>query len=304
MRIAIIGAGGIGGLYGARLVRAQAADVVFLARGATLDALRCQGLEVRSPAETFRVPVVAMDDAADVGPVDVVLHTTKMTSFRDALDSALPFFGHDTLLVTTQNGVEAPDLAAEVLGLDRVAPGIARVLSRIEAPGVIDFFGGPGSLVFGSRDGTPDPRLEALESALVRAGVPTGIPDDIWVELWAKAMYVVPHGAIGALVDASLDAVRGPLRSTFATAAAEIGAVGRARGVRIPDDAVARTLAFADAMPGDATTSMQRDLLAGLPNELNAQVGAICRMGARLGVPTPVMDVLSQALPYRLGAHR
>lgn len=299
LRIAIIGAGGLGGLFGARLVHGGA-DVTFLVRGDTFEALRSGGLTLTTPDESFTVPVAATDDPASVGHVDVVLHTTKATGFRDALSEALPVIGPETIVVTTQNGVEAPDIAAEYVAARRVLPGIARVFSEAVSPGVIEVSGGPGSLAFGTTDGSVNPHAQAFRMELEIAGVPVVVPADIRVELWEKAMYVVPHGALGALVDEPLGVLRGALRGTFAAAASEIAAVGRSRGIALEADAVERVLAFIDRLPTDSTASLHRDLVAGRPSELDAQVGAICRFGAEAGVGTPMLDLVLRALAVRV----
>lgn len=298
MRIAVIGAGALGGYYGGLLARADE-DVTFIARGAALAALRERGVTVRSADGGFLLPLVqATDDPATVGVVDVVLHTTKASAFTEALTSSLPLIGPSTLVVTVQNGVEAPDLAARLVGAERVVPCIVRVFTAVVEPGVIDHRGGPGTLTLGTGDGHPSAVLDEFKAALRRAGVMVIEPDDVWADLWMKALYVIPFGAIGGLTGEPLGVMRDPavLRDALGAAAAEIAAVGRARGVRLPEDAVAATLAFTDTMPFDSTASMQRDLLEGRPSELDAQVGAICRMGDRLGIPTPIHDVLYRAL--------
>jgi 2-dehydropantoate 2-reductase len=301
MRIAVIGAGGIGGYYGALLVRAGE-DVTFVLRGDTLDAVQHAGLTVHSPDGSFAVaPVAATDDPTTVGPVDVVLHTTKANGFRSALEHALPLIGPDTLVVTVQNGVGAPDIAAEVVGVGRVVPCIVRVFTQVERPGVIEHSGGPGTLTIAKGDGAASPVLDAFRDALRRAGVTVIVPDDIWVDLWLKAMYVVPFGAAGGLTGDPIGVLRDPgvLRDALRAAASEIAEVGRARGVRLPADAVERTLAFTDTMPPAATSSLQRDLLQRRPSELDAQVGAICRLGDAYGVPTPLHDLMLRALTAR-----
>jgi len=301
MRIAVIGAGGIGGYYGALLVR-QGEDVTFLLRGDTLDAVRHLGLTVESADGSFAVgPVVATDDPTTIGPVDVVLHATKANGFRAALEHARPLIGPDTLVVTVQNGVGAPDVAAELVGAERVVPCIVRVFTQVDRPGVIEHQGGPGTLTIAKGDGAPSPILDAFRDALRRAGVTVIVPDDIWVDLWLKAMYVVPFGAAGGLTGDPIGVLRDPgvLRDALRAAASEIAAVGRARGVRLPADAVDATLAFTDTMPAEATASLQRDLLQRRPSELDAQVGAICRLGDAYGVPTPLHDLMYRALSAR-----
>lgn len=298
MRIAVIGAGAIGGYYGGLLARAGC-DVTFVVRGATLDALRRSGLTVVADDGGFVLDRVdATGDPASSGVADVVLHTTKALGFADALRAALPLVGPETLVVTVQNGVEAPVIAAGLVGEHRVAPCVVRVFTQVRTPGVIEHRGGPGTLTLATGDGRPSAVLDAFAAALRGAGVTVLEPENIWTDLWMKAMYVGPFGALGGLTGDPLDVMRRPdvLRDALAAAAAEVCAVGRARGVPLPEDAVARTLAFMDTMPDGSTASMQRDLLQGRPSELDAQVGAICRFGDEAGVPTPLHDLLYRAL--------
>ncbi len=298
MRIAVIGAGGIGGYYGGRLAKAGS-DVSFLVRGDTLTQLRHHGLTVQSPDRGFMLPrVSATDVPEDLGTVDVLLHTTKAMGFRQALTWALPVVGPDTLVVTVQNGVEAPDIAAELVGAERVVPCVIQVFTKLVEPGLVEHMGGPDTLVLAKGDGRPSATLDAFVSTLADAGMNVRVADDIWSELWLKAMFVVPFGAIGGLTGDTMGTIRHPdvTRDSLRAAMAEIAAVGRARGVHLPDDAVERTLALADRAASESTASMQRDLLAGRPSELDAQVGGICRVGDELGVPTPILDLLYWAL--------
>ncbi|SMO34724.1 2-dehydropantoate 2-reductase [Propioniciclava tarda] len=293
MRIAIIGAGGIGGYFGGFLAR-SGADVTFVVRGATLAALRERGLTVQGE-HGFTTPVRVTDDIASLGVVDVLIPTTKTQSFADALGAALPTVGPETLVLTVQNGVETPDVAASIVGAGHVEAGIVRVFTWIAEAGVIGHGGAPGTITLpsGGRHGI---RLDALADAFAAAGVPVLRSADIAVDLWSKAMFVAPFGGIGGLTGLPFGGVRTELRDTLVAVIREIEAVARGRGVRLPTDAVERTLATVDAMPYEVTSSLQRDLRAGVPNELDAQIGAICRYGDAGGVPTPLHDLMYRAL--------
>lgn len=298
MRIAIIGAGGVGGYFGGRLARAGN-DVSFVARGEHLAALRRDGLRVRSVAGDFTVsPVRATDDPAEVGPTDAVLVATKTWQVAEACRAAAPLLGPDTVVVTLQNGVEAPAQAAEAVGRERVLPGVARIFSRVEAPGVVVHGGGPASVTFGEWEGPPTARVRRLREVLEAAGVAAATPDDVQADLWAKFLFVVPMGGVGALARAPVGVLRGmpETRRLLEEAMGEILAVARARGIGLPDDAVARTLGFVDAQPAEGTTSLQRDVAAGRPSELEAWCGAVVRLGAECGVATPLHRVMYHAL--------
>lgn len=298
MRIAVIGAGAIGGFYGARLV-GSGQDVVFLARGATLAALRTDGLRLTG-ADQLSLPVRATDRASEVGPVDVVLVCTKTFQVAGAATDYLPdLMGPDTLVVSTQNGVQAPYVLARAVGRDRVAPGVCRVWTRIAEPGVIDLMGGPQSLIVGTWTDAVTPALSALRQALRDAGVHTTDCSDIWTELWTKMIHVVPQGAVGALLDAPLGDLLHRHLPIYRRCVEETAVVARAHGARLSADIVEETLAFLSSQDPASTTSFQRDITAGRPSELEAQVGAIPALGDEVGVDTPFCDLIAETLRVR-----
>lgn len=295
MRIAVIGAGAIGGFYGAALASAGH-DVSFIARGATLGALRTEGLRiVGRQSLTLKVP--ATDDAAQIGPVDVVLMCTKTFQVADATHTYLPaLMGPGTLVVTTQNGVQAPFVLEKIIGREHVAPGVCRVWSKIAEPGVIDLMGGPKSLVVGTWDDAVTPVLSDFRQALRQAGIATTDTTDIWTELWTKVIHVVPQGAVGALLDAPLGSLLERHLPLYRRAMTETAEVARAHGARLAGDVVEATLSFLATQDPSSTTSFQRDLTAGRPSEFAAQVGAIPALGDEVGVDTPVNDVIAEVL--------
>lgn len=295
MRIAVIGAGAIGGFYGAALA-AAGHDVSFIARGATLEALRTDGLRIVGE-RSLRLDVPAVDDAAQIGPVDVVLMCTKTFQVADAARNHLSaLMGSDTLVITTQNGVQAPGTLAEQVGRGHVAPGICRVWSKISEPGVIDLMGGPKSLIVGTWDDAVTPVLSQFRAALGDAGIATVGTTDIWTELWTKVIHVVPQGAVGALLDAPLGELLGRHLPIYRRAMAETADVARGHGAKLPDDVVETTLAFVATQDPSSTTSFQRDIASGRPSEFDAQVGAIPGLGDEVDVDTPVNDVIAEVL--------
>lgn len=295
MRIAVIGAGAIGGFFGARLA-AAGQDVFFVARGATLSTLRSRGL-VLSGAHELTLPVTAADDPAEIGPVDVVLVCTKTFQVADAATAYLPrLMGPQTLVVSTQNGLQAPYLLADAVGRDHVAPGICRIWSQLLSPGVIHVSEGPQSLVIGTWEGNASPVLSAFRQALREAGVHTVDCHNIWTELWTKVVHVVPQGAVGALLDLPLGQLLDHHRSLLGRCMTEIATVGRAQRAELPEDIVEQTLTFLADQDPTSTTSFQRDITAGRPSELDAQIGAIPGLGDEVGVDTPVCDVIAETL--------
>jgi 2-dehydropantoate 2-reductase len=292
VRIGIVGAGGVGGYFGARLA-AAGEEVAFVARGKHLEALTADGLVVHSPAGDLRLPVRAAADPAELGVVDDLLVSVKTWQLPDVIEAIRPMVGPDTAIVTVQNGVEAPDQVAAVYGRDAVLPGAAEVIAYVESPGVIRHLG-HGRLNFGEWDNRPTPRTERLRDAFVAAGLQAVIPDDIWAALWTKFLSVVPSGGLGTATGAGYGVLRThpATRSLLTEAITEIRDVALARGVQLAADVVPRTLDWVDQLPADGTTSLQRDLIAGRPSELDAWTGAVVRLGRESGVPTPVNSFL------------
>lgn len=292
MRIGIVGAGGVGGYFGARLA-AAGQDVGFVARGKHLEALRSDGLVVQSPVGDLQLPVQATNDPAELGVVDYVLVSVKTWQLSEAIESIQPLVGPDTAIVTVQNGVEAPDQVAESFGRDAVLPGAAEVIAYVDGPGIIRHLGS-GKLTFAEWDNRQSSRADSLREAFVAAGLQALVPEDIWAALWAKFLSVVPSGGLGAATGAGYGVLRThpATRKLLTDATTEIRDVAVARGIHLAEDVVARTLAWIDGLPADGTTSLQRDLIAGRPSELDAWTGAVVRLGNEAGVPTPVNTFL------------
>ena len=299
--VAVVGAGGVGGYFGGRLAQAGY-EVSFVARGKHLEAVRAAGLAVRSVAGDFDVtPVRATADAAEIGPVDYVLICVKTWQLADAITAIRPLIGTQTAIVTVQNGVEAPDQVAAEYGREAVLPGAAEVIAYVESPGTIRHLGGPGRLTFAEWDNQSTPRTEWLRTAFIDAGLQAVISADIWAGLWTKFLSVVPSGGLGTATGAGYGVLRSRpgTRQLLADATTEIRDVAVALDIKLPADVVPKTLAWIDNLPADGTTSLQRDILAGRPNELDAWTGAVVRLGNRAGVPTPVNSFL-----YEIAAAR
>jgi 2-dehydropantoate 2-reductase len=309
MRIAIVGAGGVGGLLGGLLARAGE-DVRVVARGEHLEAIRAQGLRVESPLGTFVQPVkAAAADPAALGPADVVLVAVKAWQVADLARSLAPLVEEGGVVVPLQNGVEAADRLAAALGEERVAGGLVAVLAWITGPGAVRHQGGPPRVTVGERGALaekPAPRLEALAAALRRAGMVASVSTDIVRATWEKFLLIEPWGAVASVSRAPLGVVRGvpETRALLGAATEELAAVGRARGAALPPEAAARTLEMLDTFPAEGTASMQRDLGAGRPSELDDQVGAVVRLARAAGVAVPVHEVLLAALRPQEAAAR
>lgn len=300
MRIAIVGAGGVGGLLAGLLARAGV-DVVVVARGAHGEAIRREGLRIDSPLGAFTVRVPVVEDPSAAGPADAVLVSVKAWQVAELAPRLAPVVAGGGVAVPLQNGVEAAGRLAAALDEERVAGGLVAVLSWIEAPGVVKHVGGAPRLRIGERGaraGAPSPRLDALAAALRGAGAEVEIVPDVESASWEKFLLIEPWGAVAAVARAPIGVVRAvpETRALHVAAMEELAALARARGVALDAGAVARTLAFLDGVPPGATASMQRDLGAGRPSELDDQTGAVVRLARAAGIAVPVHDVLYAAL--------
>ncbi|HMQ29665.1 MAG TPA: 2-dehydropantoate 2-reductase [Chloroflexaceae bacterium] len=298
MRFAIIGVGGVGGYFGGRLAEAGH-EVYLLARGAHLAAIRAEGLRVLSPLGDFTArPAGATDSPAKVGPVDVVLVGVKAWQLPEAAPSLAPLIGPATAVVPLLNGVEAAEIVAGAVGREHTMGGLCRISAALEAPGVIRHVGMEPSVVFGELDNSRTPRAEALLAALAGAGVRASIAADIAVATWEKFMLICAWSGLGAVTRAPIGVWRAlpETRALAEQVVAEVAAVARARGVAVPPGAEAATLAFIDGVPPGGLASLQRDLVEGRPSELEAQSGAVVRLGRDAGVPTPASAFIYAAL--------
>ncbi len=298
MRVAIFGAGGVGGYFGGRLALAGN-DVSFIARGRHLEAMRSGGLRVDSIKGDFHLfPVSATDDPSQVGVVDAVLVAVKAWQVPEAARSMKPLVGPETLVLPLENGVEAPSQLAEELGRDHVLGGMCQIISFIAEPGHIKHTGVEPHIALGELDNRRSERVLKLHKTLVDAGISAEIPDDIVARMWEKFVFIASVSGMGAVTRASIGALReypGTLEMLL-RAIEEMVEVAKALGVRLRGDIVERTMAFVDSLPYSSTASMQRDIMAGRPSELESQNGAVVRFGRSVGVETPVHSFIYNSL--------
>ena len=307
MRIAVVGAGAVGGVFGARLA-AAGHDVTFLARGTTLEVLRAQGLRLESVHGNVHLsPTQATADAGTIGVVDLVLIGVKATQVAAIAPTLRPLLGAHTAIIPLQNGVEASVQLAQALGDDHVLEGLCRVIAEQAGPGHIRHMAVKPLLEFGPRAGHPpapavQANIPAIADAINAAGMQALVPADMAVALWEKFLFIEPIGVVGAATGESFGIVRTvpETRALIDAALEEVIAVGQAVGVAWPADAKKTVWARYDSLPPDERTSMARDLLAKRPSEFDAQTGAVVRLGQQLGVPTPVHAVLLAVLLPRV----
>ena len=304
MRIAVVGAGGVGGGFGAALA-AAGADVTFIARGAHLAAMKSQGLKVQGGrGDTHLVPTQATDDPGSVGPVDIVLFCVKLWDVESAGQAIKPLIGSGTAVIPLQNGIDAAERLIPILGENAVMGGVAQISASIVAPGVIQQVGTFMRMIFGEFDGKRRKRGEDFLALCLKAGFDATLSEQILTELWMKFVVLATNASMTALTRQPIGKLRDDpdLRPIFMAACQETIAVGRARGVALPADALERTLHFLDHAPPTMKASMALDLERGNRLELPWLGGKVVELGRRLGIPTPAHGMMYAMLkPYIMG---
>ena len=294
--------GALGGYFGARLA-AAGHDVAFIARGSNLDAIRKYGLKVESVHGNLHLAAPNVtDDPAQVGPVDIVLFAVKLWDSEKAAVQAVPLVGPRTRVIPLQNGVDSAERIAPVLGTDNVVAGSAYIATVLSEPGVVTHTSQFARMVCGRMDGKSDANLKAFADAAHVAGIDITLSDAIDRERWQKFVFLV--GLSGATA-----ATRHPLgpiladpdtRTFFYSLTSEVVAVGRAKGVPIPEDYADDRMKFGEASPPSFKASMLHDLERGNRLELDWLAGTVVELGRAFGVPTPA----NQAVYSMLKLHR
>jgi 2-dehydropantoate 2-reductase len=261
--------------------------------------MRARGLRIAFPDETLVVaPIDATDVPAEVGAVELVLLCVKTYDLIDVIEQMRPLVGPQTIVLTLQNGVEAPDMCAAAFGAEKVLPGLVYCEAAVKDPGVIFVGSKLRRIVFGESDGSLTDRARAIADAFVASGVETVLSENALGALWNKFCFICAMGGCTTLARRSLGALvadeegRALMRSVME----EVRAVAEARGVRFDADPIEGGLATAARFPYETKSSMQRDLERGSRLEIEALNGAAVRFGRALGVPTPVNQAIYAAL--------
>ena len=307
MRIAIVGSGGVGGYYGGLLSRRGHA-VIFIARGAHLEAIQQKGLKVESIFGDFEVtPAAATDDPTHVGPVDLVLICTKTYDTDEAARAIFPMVEPATTILSLQNGVDASDRIGNVAGMEHMMAGATWISSAVVEPGIIKHVSRFRRVVLGELSGSITPRAQAVVDAFRDAGVEAEASDNIQGVLWQKFIFISAASGFGSLTRLPVGAYRAvpETREKLVALMREVEAVGRAAGVDLAPDAVDKALDFMDNAGPNIRASMQLDVEAGRRTELESMIGVIGRMGRRLGVSTSTADMIYDTLlPVELWAQK
>lgn len=298
MRIVVFGTGGVGGYFGGRLAQIGE-DVTFIARGEHLHAIKASGLRVESRSGEFVVfPAQATDDVSEIGEVDLVIVGVKAWQVPEAARTIKPLVGPRTTVLPLQNGVDAVSQLVRELGADKVIGGLCRIFSFVVAPGHIRHAGFTPSIIIGELDNRRTERIARVEQVFKRTGLQISIADDIQVALWTKFLFIASFSGVGAVANAPAGALRADpkWRAQMRNAMEEIYALAHARGIKLPANSIDTVMGAVDGLPEDATSSMQRDIAAGKPSELESQNGAVVRMARETGVEVPTHEFIYESL--------
>ncbi len=301
MKVLVLGSGGVGGYFGAKLARAGG-SVTFVARGAHLEAIRARGLRIRSSTEgEFVVRAPATDDPGEGGAVDLVLFCVKSFDTEAVARALAPAIGPDTAILSLQNGVDNEEKIAAIVGPGHVLGGVAYVFATIESPGVIVHSLG-GRIVFGELDGRENPRARRIREALAGAGIPVELSADIQRALWEKYLWIVALSGMTALTRCPIGVIRTvpETLSMYRSLLEEVAALAKAQGIALGATAVDDVMRVTEKMAPTAYSSLYHDLTHGRRLELEALQGHAVRLGERLGVPVPMCFAVYAALKPHL----
>jgi 2-dehydropantoate 2-reductase len=297
MRIAIMGSGGLGGYFGARLAQGGA-DVHFIARGSHLEAMRSEGLRIDGPEPLVLPKVNATDRPAEVGVADVVMLCVKLWDTEQAIAQMRPMVGPQTTVISFQNGVLKDQYLRAAFDARQLMGGVGYVATTIASPGVIRQTGPMQRLLFGEFDGAHSARGEALLAACLAGGIKAELCDHVVREIWQKFVFLVGLSGTTTTIRKTI----GPIRSNPQTRAflldvmREVVAVGRAHGVPLAENYAEVRLQLADDVSPDMTSSMHHDLERGNRLEVRWLAGGVVELGQAKGVPTPLNRAISDIL--------
>ena len=305
MKLAVMGTGGVGGLFGARLAEGGY-DVSFVARGKHLQAIKDTGLKVESEAfgDTLINPAQVTSNPEEIGPVDFVLFTVKLWDTVDSARLIKPLIAKHTAVVSLQNGVIKDKILADELGIEHVVGGVSYVAATIKAPGVISQKGDVQKLAFneyrssGSTNGKLSSRIAVLKDACAKSKITVETPDDIERTLWEKFVVLVAMSTVTASARQTIGPVRENLqtRNQLISIMSEVADLAKANKIDLPTDIVEQKLAYLDALAPDVTASMEHDLRHGNKLELPWLAGSVIEMAAQHGVDVPTCKHLAAQL--------
>ena len=303
MKIVMMGSGGVGGFFGAKLA-AGGADVHFVARGAHLEAMRSQGLVIEGGPAPFHLShVQATNDPASIGVADFVMLAVKLWDTEGAIEQIRPIVGPNTTVISFQNGVLKDKYLIDAFGPSRVMGGVGYVATTIGRPGVIQQTGPLQRLLFGERDGTISDRGQRLLDACLKGGIAAQLSPNIQREIWQKFVFLVGLSGTTTTIRMPIGPIRGnpQTRAFLLDVMREVVAVARAQGVDLPADYAEQRLKLTDDVAYDMTSSMHHDLQRGNRLEVRWLSGGVVELGQACGVPTPMNRAIADILALHAG---
>jgi len=289
MKIAIIGTGGVGGYFGAKLAHAGL-DVTFLARGEHLRTIKNKGLSVKSILGDFEVEQLkATDSIKNLAGTDLFIIAVKAWQIKEIRDELKEVLRPGNLILPLQNGVMAAEELTEKIDKTHILGGLCRIISKIESPGIINHFGVIPEIVFGELDKQKTDRVVEIHRIFEQAGIKSKVSTDIEADLWKKfiaicvsALLAVTRTTYGELRELK------ETRDMMIQLLTEIYVLSQKVGVKIAPNFIEKTVAFIDSFPHDSTSSLTRDVWEGKPSEIDYQNGTVVKLGEKLGVDTPI----------------
>lgn len=298
MKFIIYGTGGVGGYFGMRLAEAGN-DVTFIARGKHLEAIQKNGLKLKSINGDIHLPKAkATNDIQTIKNPDVILITTKTWQIEEAAEAIKPILQENTIVISLLNGADNADKLCRIIDKKHVLGGLCKIVSKIEDYGVINHISVNPEITFGELDNSKTERVVNLQKIFTKATILNDIPNDIHEAIWSKFLFITTISAIGGLTRATLGEMRTtlPVRNIMIKTAEEVVAIAKAKNINLTQKHIDTVFRFIDKLPFDTTASLQRDILAGKPSELEAQVGTIHQLGKELNIPTPTNTFIYHTL--------
>ena len=289
MKIAVIGAGGVGGYFGGRLAKAGF-DVTFLARGEHLREIQKNGLRVKSVNGDFIVEnAQATDSIQKIGFADIIILAVKAWQVRDISRELAPIIRKETIVLPLQNGVVTAEELAENIPSENIVRGLCKIISKMESPGVINHFALDPVVIFGETDSVVTERIELLKSVFDNAGIRALISDDITADLWKKFIAICVSGLL-AVTKTNYGELRElkETRQMMTDLIREIYALSQHLRINIEPEFPDKLISLIDTYPPGTTSSLTRDVWEGRPSEIEYQNGTVVRLGEKYGVATPV----------------
>ena len=307
MKIIVLGAGGVGGYFGARLAEAGL-DVTFIARGKHLEKIKKKGLELKSIDGNYTVfPANVTNNIREIENPDLIILAVKSWQVTEVAKQILPILTKNTMILPLQNGVDNVEKLATIIDKNQILAGFCKIYSKVEDFGVIDHFAYSPEVFFGELDNQKSERIKHLKKVFDKASFKTIIPKDIHAEIWKKFLFICTVSGLGGLTRVTIGALVENVgtRNLLQKTAEEIVEISQAKNINLPNDIVTTIMSFIDKQSYDSTASTQRDIMEGRPSELENFNGYIVKQGELLGIKTPVNSFIYHCLlPQELNARK